>query len=70
MMAVVIPYMDKLSAMFDNQFPDLPTGGFLNPTFVSVHRGDVEFRCCYDNYDNEEDSWTWYWDSKTGKFYN
>jgi hypothetical protein len=70
MKTVAIPDMDTLAAMFDRQFPDVPTGGFLNPTFVSEHRGHVEFRCFYDNYDNEDDSWTWYWDSKTGEFYN
>ncbi len=66
----VVPDMGTLGETFDRQFPDLAIGEFLNPTFVSKHCGQVEFRCYYDNYDNEEDSWTWYWDEAAGQFYN
>lgn len=55
---------------FDEQFPDIPTGGFLNPRLMSTHRGQLEFFCHYDGYDNEEDGWTWYYDWATRQFYN
>ena len=59
-----------LVAIFDEQF-DSPTGGFYNPHLTCKHEnGDLEFRCHYDNYDNEEDSWTWYYSKETNKFYN
>lgn len=47
-----------------------PTGGLLNPKVVGVESdGDLEIRCHYDNYDNEDDSWTWFLDPKTMRFY-
>ena len=63
-------YFDILHVVFDRQFPALPTGEFLNPQLVCETADFLEFRCFYDNYDNEDDEWTWYYDKKSGKFYN
>ena len=60
----------ELSAIFDKQFPCLPNGRFCNPKLVDENSRDMEFRCHYDDYDNEDDSWTWYFDKKVGEFYS
>ncbi len=62
--------LEALSEQFDKQFPDCSIGGFCNPTFVCENETIIEFRCFYDNYEDEEDSWTWYWVKKTKQFCN
>lgn len=64
--------LNELTTKFNDQFPYTNIGGFYNPTLECIHSnsGDLEFRCYYDNYDNKEDSWTWYYSIKTNKFYN
>lgn len=47
-----------------------PTGGFCNPRVVGVAHGDIEFRCHYDGYAGADDSWTWYIDPTTMRFYS
>jgi hypothetical protein len=47
-----------------------PTGGLLNPRVVGVEGGDLEIRCHYNNYDNDEDAWTWFLDPANLTFYN
>lgn len=59
----------ELTEAFERQF-NLPVGGFYNPTVVYADRNEIEFRCFYDNFDNDEDSWTWYYDLKTKEFYH
>ncbi len=48
-----------------------PTGGLLNATVVAVDsHGHLELRCFYDNYDNDEDAWTWFLDPYKREFYH
>jgi hypothetical protein len=48
-----------------------PTGGLLNAKVVAVdNRGDLELRCHYDNYDNDEDAWTWFLNPGEMRFYS
>lgn len=62
--------LDKFSKIFDAQFLGLPTGGFCNPELVAEDEKNMEFWCYYDNFDNEEDGWTWYYHKTSGEFYN
>ena len=62
--------LDALHDLFEAQYPGLPVGNFCNPEAVCEDDGTIEFRCHYDNYDNEEDEWTWYFDKRTRRFYN
>jgi hypothetical protein len=59
-----------LAEKFNEQFPNYPAGGFYNPTVESEDDTHIEFRCLYNNYDNEEDSWRWTYNKKTGKFFS
>ena len=62
--------LTKLRDLFEQQFPGLPVGGFHNPTLVSEDKRMMEFRCRYDNCDNDADSWTWWFDKHDRCFYN
>lgn len=44
-------------------------GGFYNPEIVYEDDAEVCFRCHYDNYSDDSDSWNWYYDKQSGKFY-
>lgn len=55
--------------IFIEQYGDLPTGGFLNPTVEHDDGKDILFRCHYDNYDTEEDAWHYGFNISTGRFY-
>lgn len=59
---------DRLRELFYAEHT-APTGGLLNPRVMAVENGDLVIRCHYDNYDNDEDAWTWYLDPKTDRFY-
>jgi hypothetical protein len=59
---------EELELLFEEQFGDLPVGGWLNPTFEHESHGDLIFRCYYDNFDNEEDSWHYSYDVRTKQF--
>ncbi len=61
---------DELAELFNGQYPNNSTGGFHNPRARSFYRGEIEFFCHYDGYDNEDDGWTWVLDVSTGKFSN
>ena len=60
----------KLTEIFDKQFPDLPVGGFYNPKIVYENDKEIEFMCSYDNFESEEDSWTWYYLKDEERFYH
>jgi hypothetical protein len=64
------PTITVLAEKFKEQFPNLPVGGFYNPTVESEDDTHIAFRCYYDNYDNEENSWRWTYDKGTGKFFS
>lgn len=61
---------DELNRMFNEQYPNLPNGGFYNPRVQNVSNGVIELFCYYDGYDNEDDGWTWFFDTAAGRFYN
>jgi hypothetical protein len=44
------------------------TSEFLNPTIESISEAGIVFRCYCDGCDNEEDSWHFTLDRKTGEF--
>lgn len=58
-----------LADIFDEQYGNLPVGGFLNPTIESDDGNGVLFRCYYENYDNEDDSWHYGYCRKSRLFY-
>lgn len=62
--------LQQLSDEFERQFPDLPCGGFYNPRLIAEYSPYMEFRCHYNDFDNEEDSWTWYWNKEDEAFSN
>ena len=60
---------DDIRDAFYEKF-QAPCGGLYNPQVVCVDSlGHLEIRCHYDNYDNDEDSWTWFLVPGTLKFY-
>ena len=59
----------ELNVIFEQQF-NLPVGGFYNPKVVWASDSEIEFRCHYNNFDNDVDSWTWYYDVKDRVFYH
>lgn len=61
--------LSELTELFNTQI-NTPVGGFYNPKVVSVDEDEIEFRCHYDNYNGDADSWAWYYDTKTKEFYN
>lgn len=63
--------LEELKKVFISQFGELPTGGFINPTIESVtdDGNEIEFRCFYDNFDNEDDAWHYTYNRSTGQFY-
>ena len=63
---------EQLTEEFIQQFPGLFVGGFYNPELIYENEDYLEFRCNYDNYghDEENDSWTWYYDITTKRFYH
>lgn len=60
----------ELESAFDKQFPHLSVGGFCNPRARCVSSSVIEFTCHYDGYDNEDDSWTWFYNTVTNRFSN
>jgi hypothetical protein len=54
---------------FERQI-NVNVGGLYNPKIVFMDENEIEFRCNYDNYEDDEDSWTWYFDRKSRRFYN
>ncbi len=68
--------MAELHRLFDEQFPNLPVGGFYNPVVKCVNQnGVVEFVCNYDGYDqfadddDYDDGWTWSFNPQTRTFF-
>ena len=57
--------IEELEALFDEQFGDLPTGGFLNPTVETETDSEIIIRCYYNNFDNDEDCWRYSYDKNT-----
>lgn len=56
-------------AFYDQHAPVYRTiGGFFNPTVEGATETTIYFRCFYDGYDNEDDSWNYEVDRLTGKF--
>ena len=55
--------------LFDQQYGDLPVGGFYNPEIVEMDDREIEFRGHYNNFESEEDSWSYFFDIKTQEFY-
>lgn len=50
--------------LFNEQYPNIPTGGFHNPSFDErIYEGTedeiIMFKCYYDNFENEDDCWFW-----------
>lgn len=62
--------LDRVQEAFREQYPHLPNGRLHNPRIVGVSPGEIELRCHYDNYDNDDDSWSWYLDPATMRFHN
>lgn len=62
--------LELLSERFEKQFSDVNVNEFCNPTLAVEDATTLEFRCYYNNYDNEDDSWTWYYNKKTKVFFN
>lgn len=58
-----------LSNLFEEQYGDLPVGGFLNPEIVAENDRRIVFRCHYDNYENEDDVWHYGFDIATQQFH-
>ena len=65
-----ISKIDLVTLLFNRQHGNLPTGGFCNPVVEYEDERSIIFRCHYDNYDNEEDSWHWELVKSTGEFVN
>jgi hypothetical protein len=66
---LVMPDLEGLEELFAEQYGDLACGGFLNPTVESDDGVDILFRCFYDNFDNEDDSWHYGYCRKSRQFY-
>lgn len=62
--------LQQLNDEFERQFPDLPTGGFYNPRLIEEYDSYMVFRCHYNNFDNDDDAWTWYWNKEDKTFSN
>lgn len=54
--------------LFFQQFGELPCGGFINATIEDETADDILFRCHYNNFDNEDDSWHYNFCKLTGNF--
>lgn len=72
---MTLPTMDELVETFRRQFPLKATGGLINPRLVCMlDDHTMELRCHYDGYDDNIDEdgngWTWYYNLRTGEFYN
>jgi hypothetical protein len=55
----------EICELFSSHFT-APTGGLINARVVRVENGCIVFRCHYDNYDNDDDSWELWFDPRTG----
>jgi len=60
--------MDEYETLFNKQYGDLPVGGFLNPKIVERTSSTIIFRCHYNNFEMEDDSWHYYFDIGTKTF--
>lgn len=60
---------NELACLFETQIC-APVGGFYNPSVVYADANEIEFKCHYDNFDNEEDCWSWFFDIQNREFYN
>lgn len=62
--------LQQLSDEFERQFPGLVTGGFYNPQLIVEGGSTQEFRCHYNDFDNDDDAWTWYWNKEDKVFFS
>lgn len=61
---------EELAKLFDAQYPYLNVGGFYNPSVVYAQGDEIEFRCHYDGFTREDDSWSWFFTPSTREFWN
>ena len=59
---------DHFHNLFLKQYGDLPVGGLINPEIVDIENDQLLFRCHYDNFESDEDSWHYGFNLKTRKF--
>lgn len=65
-----ISKIQLVALLFNRQHGNLPTGGFYNPTIEYEDEKSIMFRCFYDGFDSEGDSWHWELIKETGEFIN
>ncbi len=61
--------VDHFHSLFEKQYGDLPTGGFLNPQIIADTDRDIIFLCHYDNFESEDDVWYYGFNLTTRQFY-
>lgn len=66
---LTFPDIEYLERLFEEQFGDLPVGGFILPELVEVTPTELTFRCHYLNYEMEEDVWYYSFNRETQQFY-
>lgn len=60
---------DHFDRLFEKQLGGIPCGGFLNPKIVEESDCQIIFRCNYNNFEGDHDSWHYGFDLKTRQFY-
>lgn len=56
-------------SLFEEQYGDLPVGGFLNPEIAEETDTNIIFKCHYDNFESEGDVWYYGFNLGTKLFY-